>query len=165
MKTRKQQDQEHFDEGGSIVIVLREKHSDEYFACHTLEELSNAILETLWNRFHEGYWYGDIEKPNEPSITSDEAYALPEDPTSKVAIQEHVDYEREMREYERAMEELNSIKEALKTRNTLLALGILESRSDYEYEEIRVKYTTPAVLPKGNLLIVKPKHLEGSTNV
>ncbi|GAG23330.1 unnamed protein product [marine sediment metagenome] len=160
MKTREQLLQQHFDKGGSVVIALREKHSDAHFACHTLEEFSNAILEILWRRFHEGYWYYKPEKPKKASISLDETKKLPDGPTKDAAIQEHSDYKRCLEEYDREKEEFNDIKEALETRNIWLALGVLEYRSDYEYEGIVVRQTTPVKLPNGNLLKIKPKYLE-----
>lgn len=119
------------------VLVAKEKHSTRYMKALDRETLLASALKLLKERFKEGYWYYEPEKPTKkPSVPLEQAQALPNGALKNMALQEHEDVKHALAQYAYDLEVHESIKKAVKSNDGEAALEILLSRSDYEYEHI-----------------------------
>lgn len=120
------------------VLVAEEKHVSRYFKATNAEELSRNCLRLLKERFDEYYYYEpdkDYEK-HKPSLTLEQAEALPLGLIRQTALSEHSHYKRMLDSYNKEMKEFLEIKRILKEKDGDAAFLVLNARSGHEYERV-----------------------------
>lgn len=126
------------------ILVLEEKHGPFYFPAFTDEELYNSALTILKGRYQSGQWYFlDEYSLKEPYMSLSDVQLLPEGKLKTTALNQHLKYQKQKAEREEDQKHYNNILRAIKNKDGKLAWEILQYRSDFEYEAIRlVKLTT-----------------------
>lgn len=149
------------------ILILKEKHGEEYYDASTKEKLAEACLKVLKDRYESGYYYQEpkIEEYFNPSKESQEILnmtpetldslpdTLREDFKLKQAklktqkIRATVQYDNEKEWFDSVKNLINlPVEEAIKktvtnrtkTVSKPLAYHLLAARDDYEYESIRL---------------------------
>lgn len=123
------------------VLVLHEKHGDYYLNALTPEALCKSALSVLKGRMESGDFYNEpeYEKPQQPELSREKAYALPVGKVKDLAERQWIEYNRALRDYEEENKQYNDIKKAIENEDGRMAYQILCSRSDYEYERISLE--------------------------
>lgn len=119
------------------VLLVKTKHSDDYYAIPTLNDLYKAALSILSDRFEAGYFYKSEIPTNTLDYTYEDIEKMPESfrKEAKSKLDEVCNMiERCIKE----CEEVNMIEKALREKNGLLAWSIIKNRNGYEYEEIEI---------------------------
>lgn len=121
------------------LLILKDKHSTDYYLLEDQEALGRACLEILKARIDPKYGY--IQAPGPESkiygikeeLTQEAAEALPE-PYRKQALQVRKDNDALRREWKEEVERYQMAKSALKDKDGMAAFLVLHARRDYEYE-------------------------------
>lgn len=120
-----------------IVLVLHEKHGNQYFYIPDEEALFRAALEVLTSRNKENYFYFKPEIPN-PELTKEQVDSLP--PALKKEGEKKYLARKELilrQKYE--AEEYESIQSTIKEKDGRKAWRILRDRNGGEYERVSLE--------------------------
>lgn len=139
-----------------VLVVFKEKHGDTRFVCSDRGELESVCLAKLWERYHMGY-YEASRKPPQPPIPKDEVDAMPDGGTKRGAVDEWMCYERACGQHKRTAKRLEMIEAALRSRDGVVAIAVLQCADGQEYEGFEVE-SAPEIEgpPEIDLLSVKP---------
>ena len=118
------------------IFRFKEKHGTRLFDASTLELAGKACLKILAERAGEYSYYDEDEPPKVPAIPKEQAEALPLSKARDVALEELKEYERRKKEYERSKRFHEAVVQALKTKDQMLAIALIFTRRDHEYEEV-----------------------------
>lgn len=149
------------------ILILEEKHGDRYYDASTPEALSRAAVKVLKERAEEGYWYIRHYADDTPANSKDaELLAVTDEDLAATPAVIRADLEAQVLKARQRVERTKRLKleedewfDALEsvisapeeeawqikdkgqfTRGgTYLAYALLRSRSDYEYEGIRIE--------------------------
>jgi hypothetical protein len=133
----------------SRILVCREKHGTWYYDVSTNEQLHKTSVHILKERLEQG-WYGPFyDKAPESTlgVSEEEIEAMPEGEAKKALQKLLADYKRELGRHKEEQAFLEEVDQAIKSKFNPdakrfvrdFAWGILEGRSGYEYEEIRLE--------------------------
>ncbi len=146
--------------GRPVVVVFREKHADDKYACLDRDELERVCLKKLWERYHTGHYcdFGDPNpEPVPPPIPKDEVFALPDGETKRGATEDWRSYAAAVSGRSESAELLGMVEAALRGRDGTIAFAVLQSCRCGEYEGFEVESARNAEdTPAGDLLSVKP---------
>lgn len=121
------------------MLVVKDKYSATYYHVPTIEKLKQACLYILEERQKEGcYPEAEDSQPTPPELTEEQIAALPEGEIKKLAQEQHARYHDSLRYHEEAQIETKAIKNALATKDGLLAFSVLLERASYEYEGFEI---------------------------
>jgi hypothetical protein len=117
------------------ILVFKERDCTRMFAASTLELAGKACLKILSERIKWYDYYSD-GKPKLPPITRAMAEALPVSRAREVAFEELREYEVCRKTYEKGEHFFAAVKLAREKKDFMLAIALVFSRRDYEYEEV-----------------------------
>ena len=125
---------------GPSVLVLHEKHGNQYFNVPDEPALFKAALEILKARLKAG-WYYDPEdsKPKDPGATRAEVGAMKPGPIRQFSAAVVRRYEEELRWWKHLKEQWLGIQQSVKDADAKLAWRLLRERSDHEYENVSIE--------------------------
>lgn len=127
------------------LLKFEEKHGDYNFLIKDQAECNTIALAMLKKRFDEGYWYYDISTDEiEKSLVELKKYdtdftALPKE-MQIVFAKNKIHAQDQYNQLIKSKAEFDLIKKAIENKDGVLAYKILDRRSDYEYEVMRIKY-------------------------
>lgn len=133
------------------VIVCVEKHSTRYHDASTREVFLRSCLRILKERLEQPrYWYGESETREEfdsymkeyghrPSLTKEQAQALPEGGVKKKAIEELQYYADRLQNHLEHNQFLIDVQVAVSNEDGLMAWELLELRAKNEYERFQLE--------------------------
>lgn len=123
------------------LIICHEKHGDIYFHVKDEEAVFRVALDIVTKRLRAGHWYVDPKdyEPKNPSMTKEQAEALPEGPVKKAALQEHTSHKRAVQEYLGLKETWELIHKAVNEKDGRSAWQVLRDYSDGEYQRVSVE--------------------------
>ena len=123
---------------GPMLLLLKEKHVDAHFLVNNDEELFATALMIVKGRKKQG-WYPDAEDKPAPLDFNDET--IPKMPASfqKAALAQLRSYDERVRQWEDARDFDESLKNVFANLDGREAWKLLKSRSDHEYEEVRLE--------------------------
>jgi hypothetical protein len=123
------------------LLVLHEKHGDLYFHVPNEAALFKVALDIVEKRLRAGHWYLDPKdyEPKAPSVSKEQADALPDGPVKKAALQELSGHVRAVKEYRWIKEGWELIHKAVKEKDGRLAWKVLRDHSDGEYQRVTVE--------------------------
>ena len=127
--------------GRPSLLVLHEKHGDLYFHVPDEEALFKVALDIVAKRLRAGHWYLDPKdyEPKPPSVTKEQAEALPEGPVRKAALDELSSHARQVSEYRWIKEGWDTIHKAVEEKDGRLAWRVLRDHSDGEYQRVSIE--------------------------
>lgn len=128
------------------ILVADEKHDRRFLDARSDTALAESALKLLKERIGE---YGYIQDPGpvedwikgEETFTDEQIAALPES-LRKTAIDKRRRYKAELRTWEEFKQDWLDAKKAVRIKDGILAMDVLQRRSDrgHEYEGIRFEY-------------------------
>ncbi len=124
--------------GSRSVLVLHEKHGNQYFVVDDDEGLFAAALTILRRRLMSDWYYGPGTAPAPLDYVQDDIAKLPpsfrDDAQRK--LKDNVERTRVWQYESKIWEDVNS---ACSSADGRLAWQILKSRSDHEYERVSIE--------------------------
>jgi len=116
-----------------FLCILKEKHGTRHFHCPTIDTVLAVALAIVTERHIDGAYEYEPDRAT-LGMTPDEIQALPEGSIRTLALQALEQHRRnEQQDHELAIY-ARMATQAVAEGNGVLALWVLEHRSDYEYE-------------------------------
>jgi len=116
------------------LLVVTEKHGEEYYLINDIDGLLRAALAIVLRRSEEGYWYHKPEKSKlKEEVAEDVLVKLPSDLYAKAmeAKQYNIKIEKD---FQRDMVAWEMIQKAVNEKDGVSAFQVIDDRKDYEYE-------------------------------
>ena len=126
---------ELFADNRVLIIKEGDKHQPSQYIATDITEFRNALCQIVKNR-KKCYTLG--ETPKLPELTDEQIARLPEGKIKQYATIQQDDYKKALKCYEKDCEDTELAEQALKG-NVVAALKLLQSRSDYEYEDFEIE--------------------------
>ncbi len=121
------------------MIIFEEKNYKRYFYVPTFEDLCKVALKVFKERIKDNYWYDfDLEKPIEPEISKKDIEKLKESELKTSAKKCWVNYESDLKYYNKQLENKKLYDAALKDETGSIILQFLETREGGEYEGLKI---------------------------
>lgn len=137
---------------GPVLIILDEKHGYRHFFAETEAELHAHALAILTERFEGGYHYFEPRQDDPPPPHPISPEVLDQLPPHMRDEHENAvaNYERHIKSLEIERTWWKRLVAAVEHKDGFLALRILVSRTDHQYEHIEIKKMTerPPMIPK-----------------
>jgi len=121
-----------------MILLFKEKHGTRYFDASTEELAGKACLKILEERLKEDYECFGEEKPEMPKLTKEQVDAFPESWAKTAGVKELEEYKYRLKEYNKYISFLSDVKKAIKTNDYKLAIELIWSRKEWEYEGVDV---------------------------
>lgn len=115
------------------LLVLKDKHENEYFLITDIDALWRASLQIVEARLIQLYFYEPKREKLIEEVPDDVIDKLPE-AMKKKAISDKGSNKFAEKRYQRELEQWQNIQKALADKNGALAYKILDDRKDHEYE-------------------------------
>lgn len=140
--------------GPDALLVLKEKHSDIYFAIPNLETLYAVALAVVTLRFNDG-WYSEgvvTQPPDKYEATLEEINAIPSEKIKASMLKEYEQHKRALEQWKYDKAEQDALENAIKTKNGRYAWSVLRDHNDFEYEGWdTIRLTTAKEYERGGL--------------
>jgi hypothetical protein len=118
-----------------MIIKFNEKYGDNYFVYRSREEFYKIFLDTLVDRYDQGWYHYNVNEPKqEITMTVAEIGAIEDLKLRKFQMDRFLEQEKEMRDYKEHMQLVENTERAYKEKNPKLAYQVLSERKDGEYE-------------------------------
>ncbi len=123
------------------VLVLKEKHGEQYFLVQSDQDLHRIALTIVKGRLKDRWYYDPSEEdlPKKPELTEDEVAAMKPSGIKKMAEGQIGVYKAAMRHREIACEDYAGMVKALQAEDGRGAWNFLRNRRDHEYEGFSIE--------------------------
>jgi hypothetical protein len=115
------------------LLVLKEKHGDDYFLINDIEALWRASLKILKERRDEHWYYEPTPPQLKEEVADDIMDKLPDSLRKKAKDDKHSN-KSNLKRFQKDLDIWNDIQRAITEQNGALAYKILDDRRDHEYE-------------------------------
>jgi hypothetical protein len=126
------------------IIIRKEKHDTRYYLANTQEQLHAAALLILAERMDPEYQFiaepapRNVEDGTLAALTDAQVAALPTPTLRTIAIQARASFARDTRIYQRDRRQWEEAQQAIRERNGVLAIKVLQARKDHQYEGFEI---------------------------
>jgi hypothetical protein len=116
------------------LLVVKEKHGEEYYLINDIDALLRAALAIVLRRHEEGYWYHKPEKDKlKEEVAEDVLVKLPSDLYNKAMEAKQYNIKAEKR-FQQEMVAWEMIQKAVNEKDGVSAFQVIDDRKDHEYE-------------------------------
>ncbi len=145
-----------FQHGKSVVMIVREKHSDTHYVLANIDEFKHLCLLLLWERYHLGYYATDSIPPK-PPISKKAIESWTDSSAKRSMVGEWERYEDIIRRNDRYIRILELAEEALRNHDGMIAYTVLKECCDHEYEGLEIiEPSKPNRIPQDDLVGKRP---------
>ncbi len=123
----------------STLVIIKNKHDNEYLVVNNDEELFNLALILLEARLRSNEYYFKPEEPEKLDYDESQIASLPVK-LQRDAEKVLANYKRNLKFFEEELYTWELIQQAIKNKDGRLAWRILDSRGDYQYEQIVLEH-------------------------
>lgn len=131
-----------FAKGDLLYVLLEDKHQNQEAILASEKGFADFCLRVLKDRMKSGAYYSNPNlpenQPEKPSLTPEQAAALPEGKVKKMAMLEIDNYIQGIKNWEHQKSFWDDANKAIKNKDGWLAYECLMGRAQYQYEGIRI---------------------------
>lgn len=121
------------------IIVAKEKHGTRYFDASTPELLAESAFKLLKERWDSDWYYYDAPPEGKDILSEEQIAALPTERLRFSESEKRKRYLREFYNWQDDQKEYLAIKDCVENNLKNKAWKLLQSRSDYEYENVELE--------------------------
>lgn len=122
------------------ILIAHEKYGRRYFDASTPKLLDESAFKLLKERWEQGYWYYLDDPPKDEDVLSEEQIAaLPTESLRNSESQKRKWHLRNLYNWQDDQKEYLAIKDCVENSLKNKAWKLLQSRSDYEYENVELE--------------------------
>jgi len=115
------------------LLILKDKHENDYFLINDIDALLRAALQIINMRIEQRYYYEPKVEALHEEVPDDVVDRLPE-AMKKKALSDKSSNKYAAKRYERAMEQWQLIQKVIIEKDGLSAFHVMDDRKDHKYE-------------------------------